>query len=162
MLGARLGGVLVLLAWASGVACEPEEERCGPAQGTVARVIDGDTIQLESGERIRYLLVDTPESTSTVECYGDEATLANASFVAGQVIELEYDVECTDRFDRLLAYVTFNGRDINRELVDQGYACVLHIPPNGAERVDLYRGLESRAESEGRGLWGACTENPCR
>lgn len=162
LLGAPSLALFVSLAYVSGTGCEPEGDACGPARATVAVVIDGDTVELDSGERIRYLLVDTPESTSTVECYGEEATLANANLVAGQVVDLEYDQECTDRFGRLLAYVSFNGRDISQQLIEQGYGCVLHIPPNGADRVDLYRALESRAESEGRGLWGACAENPCR
>ena len=141
-------------------ACDPGG-RCGPDTGVVARVIDGDTVELESGERVRYLLVDTPESTTSVECYGPEAKGFNADLVEGAEVALLYDAECTDRFDRLLAYVSVAGREVNSILVERGFGCVLHIPPNGADRVEEFRSLQEVARAEGRGLWGACPENPC-
>jgi len=142
-------------------ACGSDEARCGPGTGVVDRVVDGDTIVLVSGERIRYLLVDTPESTTEQECFGDSAARFNRDLVLGRTVELAYDVECRDRFDRLLAYVTVAGQDVSRLLVERGYACVLHIPPNGDDRVDELEAVEARARAEGRGLWGACPERPC-
>jgi len=128
----------------------------------VDRVVDGDTIVLRSGERIRYLLVDTPESTGgKVECFGAAAARFNTDLVLGQEVELTYDVECRDRFDRLLAYVTVAGQDVSRLLVERGYACVLHIPPNGEDRADELEAIEARARAEGRGLWGECQVRPC-
>ena len=134
---------------------------CGPTSGRVARVIDGDTIELESGEGIRYLMVDTPENTTSVECYGPEATAFNADLVEGKDVEIEYDAECEDRYDRLLAYVSVDGREVNSLLVERGFACVLYIPPNGTDREAEFDALEATARSESRGLWGACPENPC-
>jgi len=159
-LGVGLG--LTLLACAAlGIACEPDGPVCGPEQGVVAQVIDGDTIRLESGERIRYLLIDTPEVTEPVECFGPEATELNRSLVEGKTVQLTYDQECTDRYDRLLAYVDLEGRSINELLLERGYACVLHIRPNGASRVDEYRQLEEQAEVAMAGMWGACADDPC-
>ena len=134
---------------------------CGPNSGVVERVIDGDTVELSTGERIRYLLVDTPESTSRPECFGEEASRFNAELVEGRRVRLTYDVECTDRFDRLLAYVEVDGRDVNRLLIEQGFACVLQIPPNGSERAADYVELEAEARREGRGMWGVCGPSPC-
>lgn len=143
-------------------ACAPPTgSDCGPSRGVVARVVDGDTIELESGERIRYLLVDTPESTTSTECFGEEARAFNASIVEGEEVGLSYDIECRDRFDRLLAYVTVGDRDVNALLVERGYACVLFIAPNGAERRDAYEALEAAAQASGAGHWGACSESPC-
>lgn len=144
-------------------ACVPATDgsACGPTRAVVARVIDGDTVELESGERVRYLLVDTPENTSSVECFGAEATAFNRALVEGREVRLTYDVACTDRFERLLAYVEVDGRVVNQLLVEQGYACVLHIPPNGEELAPLYEDLETRAVDEGRGLWSVCADNPC-
>ena len=93
--------------------CPSGENRCGPTSGIVARVLDGDTIDLESGERIRYLMIDTPEVSGNLECYGEEAKQLNTELVAGKEVSLQYDVECTDRFDRLLAYVSVGDREIN-------------------------------------------------
>lgn len=150
---------LVAVAATAG-ACSGGSE-CGPTSGTVSRVIDGDTIELEGGDTIRYLMVDTPENTSTVECYGPEATAFNADLVEGKDVEIEYDTECTDRYDRLLGYVSVDGREVNSLLVERGFGCVLYIPPNGADRADEFDALEETARAESRGLWGACPENPC-
>lgn len=143
-------------------ACQINEgERCGPSKGTVARVIDGDTIELASGEKIRYLMVDTPETSGGVECYGEEARQFNIDLVEGQSVTLLYDTECVDRYQRLLAYVSVGDREVNSLLVERGFACVLHIPPNGADRKIEFETLESLAKQQGRGLWGACMSNPC-
>ncbi len=136
---------------------------CGPATATVARAIDGDTLELIGGERVRLILVDTPESThEPVDCYGLEAFEYTQALTEGEEIELTYDAECRDQYDRLLAYVNLasDGTDLNAHLVEDGYACVLHIPPNGNDRVDEFYELEDAAEAAGLGLWGACT-NPC-
>ena len=134
---------------------------CGPSRATVARVIDGDTIQLDSGERIRYLMVDTPENTSDVECFGPEATTFNTELVLGKEIQLTYDQQCRDNFGRLLAYVSVSDREVNSLLVERGFACVLYIPPNGQDRFDEFDDLEFRARSGDFGLWGSCEVNPC-
>ena len=140
---------------------DAETDACGPSEGTVATVIDGDTLRLASGETIRLLLVDTSETYGDVECWGDEAKAATRGLLTGKHVRLEYDVECRDRYDRLLAYVERDGFDVNAYLVESGHACVLQVKPNGAERVDAMRELERQARAEGRGLWGACTERVC-
>lgn len=152
---------LALLGWAcAGCGTEPGSD-CGPSSGEVARVIDGDTIELTTGEKIRYLMVDTPESTTDTECYGQQAKDFNLSLVNGQTVELRYDVQCTDRYDRLLAYVFIEGTEVNRLMVERGYACVLHISPNGDDVASEYEALESAAKSAGKGLWGFCSSSPC-
>ena len=105
-------------------------------------------------------MIDTPESTTEIECYGEEAKAFNASLVEGVEVTLTYDVECQDRFDRTLAYVKVGDREVNSLLVERGFACVLYIPPNGADRANEFESLEAVAESENRGLWGACEEDP--
>jgi micrococcal nuclease len=153
-----LAAALGLLA----AACDSAEAgRCGPSEATVARVIDGDTVELSSGERVRYLMIDTPEIGSEPECWGAEAKIANQALVEGKIVRLRYDVECEDRYGRLLAYVELSGQDINRVLVERGHACVLHISPNGDDVVDEYRALEYAAEQLGKGLWATCNPIPC-
>lgn len=154
LLGLGLGAAL-------GLACDPSESDCGPTEAVVKRVIDGDTIELATGEHVRYLLVDTPEVTGDVGCYGPEASDFNRSLVEGKTVQLSYDTECTDRYDRLLAYVELDGRSVNELLLTRGFACVLQIRPNGEDHVDEYRRLEAQAQLGQVGLWGACTEAPC-
>ncbi len=134
---------------------------CGPESGTVVQVIDGDTVELESGARIRYLLVDTPENTTDVECYGPESTQFNRDVVEGEDVALSYEEECADDYGRVLAFVSVGDREINSLLVERGFGCALYIPPNGEERRDDFESLEARARADSRGLWGACPENPC-
>lgn len=135
---------------------------CGPTSGVVVNVVDGDTIDLESGERIRYLMVDTPESTNgATDCFGQNAKTLNSDLVLGETVTIEYDVECTDRFGRLLGYVSVGATEINTELVERGYACVLHIPPNGDDRAAEFEALEDDAIAAQRGMWGLCEDVTC-
>ncbi|MEJ7596711.1 MAG: thermonuclease family protein [Kofleriaceae bacterium] len=152
--------VLLLAALAS---CGGETGSvCGPTEGVVARIIDGDTVELESGETIRYLLVNTPETTGGKdECYGQNAVTFNTDLVLGKQVTIEYDVECEDRFGRTLAYISVAGQEVNALLVERGFGCVLHIPPNGDDRADEFDALEDAAKAADRGLWGSCSPIPC-
>jgi micrococcal nuclease len=135
---------------------------CGINSGVVAAVIDGDTIDLESGERVRYLMIDTPETTGGKdECFGTEATQFNTDLVLGKEVDLVFDEECEDRFGRLLAYVSVDGREVNSLIIERGYGCVLFIPPSGADREDEFLALEAAARAGARGVWGACEDVPC-
>ncbi|AGC41904.1 thermonuclease [Myxococcus stipitatus DSM 14675] len=148
-----------LTACGGGGALSP----CGPSKARVAEVIDGDTLVLEGGERVRYVLVDTPESTSgKQECFGPEALAFNRSLVEGREVTLVDAEACEDRFGRRLAYVSVEGHDVSTLLIERGFACVLHIPPAGTSRQAELRALESQARRARRGLWGACSPVPCR
>ncbi|WP_434386240.1 thermonuclease family protein [Melittangium boletus] len=153
---AGLVGVLVLLS-----GCGPESA-CGPGAGVVARVVDGDTVVLHSGERVRYLLVDTPESTGGKrDCFGAEAREFNRSLVEGRGVRLSYGEACTDRYGRLLAYVSVEGQEVNTRLVHEGYACTLYVPPAGGTRRSEFQALESSARRARKGMWGACASVAC-
>jgi micrococcal nuclease len=107
-------------------------------------------------------MVNTPETTGGKnECYGSNAVQFNTDLVAGKQVKLDYDVQCTDMFGRTLAYVTVDNIEVNTELVKRGFACVLHIPPNGDDRADEFEALEDEAKAENRGLWGQCDPIPC-
>lgn len=165
---ARAGGfrmrhcvpVLALLLPACGG--QAADTPCGPPAGRVVEAIDGDTLVLEGGERIRYLLADAPESTGGHrECFGPEAGAFNRGLVEGRQVALAYGEACTDRFGRLLAYVSVEGREVNSLLVERGYACVLHVPPAGSARRAEFEALEAGARRARRGVWGACAPVPC-
>ena len=123
----------------------------------VTRVIDGDTVEIEGGARVRYIGMDTPEDTSVKECFGDEATRRNRELVEGRLVELERDISDTDRFDRLLRYVWVDGEMVNEVLIAEGLASVSTFPPD-VRYVERFLGLEGEARSLGLGLWSACTE----
>lgn len=152
---------IIVLALAT-ISCGNGGSDCGPTSGVVTQVLDGDTIELDSGERIRYLMVDTPEiSGGANDCYGIEARDFNRDLVLNKQVDIDYDTECTDQFGRLLAYVSIEGREINSLLVERGYACMLYIPPNGEDRRDEFASLEAAAKAGNRGMWGACMEVAC-
>jgi micrococcal nuclease len=148
---AALGGNAVLGA---------QDGAGGSATALVERVVDGDTIVLRGGERVRYIGVDTPESVkpgTPVQCFAKAAGHENERLVEGQRITLAYDAERRDRYGRTLAYVRRerDGLFVNAELVRRGYARTLTIPPNVAHAAE-FRRLAQAARRAGRGLWGRC------
>ena len=126
----------------------------------VTRVVDGDTIVVSGGERVRYIGIDTPESVkpgTPVQCFAEAAATRNRELVSGQRVRLLGDVEAQDRFGRTLAYVYRVSDDafVNAVLVRQGFARTLTIPPNVRHAADLER-LAGQARRAGRGLWSRC------
>src|SRR3990167_2746686 len=81
-----------------------------PVTVIVTRVIDGDTIQVETSETVRYIGINTPETVhpdKPVECFGQQAANKNKELVLGKSVTLEKDVSETDRYGRLLRVVLF-------------------------------------------------------
>jgi micrococcal nuclease len=157
---ARRVAVTSLLLLPALPACNPDDP-CGPASAVVASVVDGDTIVLEGGTKVRYLDVDTPESTNEIECYGEEAAAYNESRVLGRVVRLTYEAQCTDRYGRLLAHVWLDGEAVGLDLVTNGYGCALIIAPDDEQRA-RFEDAENVARAYGRGLWSACGDPPPR
>jgi micrococcal nuclease len=126
-------------------------------------VTDGDTIvvRLRGGdiERVRYIGVDTPESTpdQPLECFGHEATERNRDLVTGQPLRLELGPERRDDYGRLLAYVRTRDAFVNARLLEGGYARTLAIAPND-KRAPSFARIEARAGRRGLGLWGSCAK----
>lgn len=124
----------------------------------VKRVIDGDTIELMDGRKLRYIGVDTPESVDPrrkVECFGKEASLFNKELVEGREVRLEKDISETDSFGRLLRYVYIGDIMVNKYLVEQGYAYASSYPPDVKHQND-FKHAQEMAEKENRGLWEKC------
>lgn len=132
--------------------------QAGVVEGTlVKRVIDGDTIELETGETVRYIGIDTPETVhpnKPVQCFGKEASAKNTELVEGKRVRLEKDVSDSDRYDRLLRYVYVGDIFINDYLVRQGYANASSYPPD-VKHQDQFRQAEQEARANKRGLWGS-------
>ncbi|MBU0683982.1 MAG: thermonuclease family protein [Candidatus Omnitrophota bacterium] len=127
----------------------------------VKRIIDGDTIELTNRKLVRYIGIDTPEIRRRSgygvwryepEAYSLDAKKLNSTLVAGKKVQLEFDVQKYDKYDRWLAYVYVGDKMINEELLRQGYAKVLTIPPNTKYRERLKKAEESAKENK-QGLW---------
>ncbi|MBP7875931.1 thermonuclease family protein [Candidatus Woesebacteria bacterium] len=123
----------------------------------VTRIVDGDTIELEDGEKVRYIGIDTPEKS---DCYSQEATSKNEELVLNKKVKLVKDVSNTDRYDRLLRYVYIDDIFINQVLVAGGYAHASSYPPDAVHQ-DEFKEAERKARVEQNGLWGEiCNPKP--
>ena len=132
--------------------------RDSSAKGAVVEhVVDGDTIALADGTRVRLVQIDTPEKGD--ECYGDEASdVTRRLLPPGTQVRIEQDpaLDQADRFGRKLAYVWRGDEDINLRLVEEGAAGVWFFDGSrGRHANELLRAAEP-ARDEGKGLWGAC------
>ncbi len=119
------------------------------------RVIDGDTIVIDGGERVRYIGMDTPE-TEGDEPGAEAATEANRELVEGRTVRLVLDVEHRDQYGRLLAYVYVDGVFVNADLVRQGLAQIATYPPNVRHEAEFLR-LQQEAREARRGIWAEIT-----
>lgn len=117
---------------------------------TVTKIVDGDTFECREQGKIRPIGFDTPERG---EAYFAAATAALSSLIpVGTVVQLEYDVDSRDRYDRVLAYVWSGRLMVNWAMVRQGWARVYR----GGRTVryrSAFEDAERRARAEGRGLW---------
>jgi micrococcal nuclease len=130
----------------------------------VARVVDGDTIQLvEDGKRfsVRLIGIDTPETehpTKGGECYGPEASAFVKGLLTGKVVSFGTDASQgeTDKYGRGLGYVWFEGRLVNEEIVQRGLGReYTYAKPYRYQRE--FRAAEASARAAKLGLWSeAC------
>jgi endonuclease YncB( thermonuclease family) len=152
--------ILLLMLGASAASCRHAVAIPVPAgaeEVTVTTVIDGDTVELADGRRVRYLGINTPEHGQP---YFWEATEANRQLAEGRTARLELDVQPTDRFGRTLAHLWVDGMLVNLELVRQGLATAYTEEPNVLHH-DAILAAEEEARASGVGLWTA-SEAPIR
>jgi len=125
----------------------------------IVEVIDGDTIRLESGQRVRLLGIDAPEKG---ECYYEESRDALAGVIGENRVRLDKDISDMDEYARLLRYVVIPVADpgednvfVNEYLVREGYAEASSRRPN--KRYESFlRSAEEEAREAARGLWSVC------
>jgi len=110
----------------------------------VTRIIDGDTIEINGNESVRLLGINTPERG---EKYYQEAKEFLEMVVLNKTINLKFGKDKYDRYGRLLAYVFFNEVNVNKELVDEGYANIYF--PEGKD--EYYNSLVK--------AWAHCIKN---
>jgi micrococcal nuclease len=124
----------------------------------VVKVIDGDTIEITGGIKIRYIGIDTPETVDPRRpdgCFGREASEKNKEMVLGKDVRLEKDISETDKFGRLLRYVYVGDIMVNDELVKNGYAKASTYPPD-VKYQKKFLEAEKFARENSLGLWGVC------
>jgi micrococcal nuclease len=124
----------------------------------VAFVIDGDTLTLDDGTKVRLIGVDTPETGGyrPAEPWGKEATALTRKFidqVNGQV-RLQFDDERLDKYGRRLAYVWCGDQLLNEELIRAGLGEYLSGFHYSATMKRRFRAAEDKARAQHVGMWG--------
>ncbi len=125
--------------------------------GFVERVIDGDTLELNTSEKVRLTGINAPEKG---ESYYDEARKKMERLVLNKEVSMEKDKEGTDKYGRLLRYVYIGDEMVNLLMIEEGYATVYVLQPNNRHER-LFRDAESAARSTRKGVWSLVSEDRC-
>ncbi len=123
----------------------------------VIRIIDGDTIEIETGERIRLLGINTPERGQ--KCY-NEAKKRLEELIKNKEVRLETDENTKDQYGRLLRYIFLNNKNINIKLVEEGLATVFIISPNTKYEKELEE-AENTAQKQQGCIWEGASPDTC-
>ena len=146
------------------------EEASASTAAVVARVVDGDTLELVGGDELRLVQIDAPELRDH-ECYARQARTELAALVPpGSRVLLTTepavsaypgrspDLDKVDRFGRLLAYVFNDGENANLALVRAGAASPWFFGGARGRYADELLRAAREAREERVGLWGACPD----
>ncbi len=128
----------------------------------VTHVIDGDTIEIEGGKKIRYIGINTPEfirdttgKKTGEDCFAQESYLENKKLVEGKTITMEKDVSETDKYGRLLRYVYIGNIFVNDYLIKNGFAKIMTIKPD-IKFSQQFKIEEKEAKQNNLGIWKSC------
>jgi micrococcal nuclease len=131
---------------------------------TVERAVDGDTLKLTDGRRVRLIGINTPESTKRTEQYGKEASQYTMSKLNGKQVWIQKDISETDRYDRLLRIVWLaipsddmdesevRAKMFNADLVIKGYAEPSTFQPD-VKYSKYFIKFAREARDQNTGLW---------
>lgn len=153
-----LGAFFMVWLWSQpALSYCPADAEAPRERVQVAHIIDGDTVRLQDGRRVRFLGVNAPEAGRDG---GPDEPLAEAAYALlaerippGQSIGLVYDAEPKDRYGRVLAYVyDAKGRSVEAELLRRGLAFHVAVPPNLAQ-ADCLRAQQDIARQNKLGVW---------
>jgi endonuclease YncB( thermonuclease family) len=127
----------------------------------VTKIIDGDTVAVEDGRKIRLLGIDTPEKGfkdakgvyhDDPAPYAEQATQRLKGIAEGQQCSFSFDKEKFDRYGRTLSYMVCRGLEVNRTMIAEGFASVMIYPPNDSRKDELLS-AQREAQAAGRGIW---------
>lgn len=125
---------------------------------SLAKCVDGDTAWfINNGEKIktRFLAIDTPESTTKKEAYGEEASEYTCELLTNaETIEIEYDASSdkTDKYDRHLVWVFVDKDLLQEKVIEKGLAEVAYLYGN-YKYTDVLEEAEDTAKENKVGIW---------
>ena len=117
----------------------------------VTRIIDGDTFETETGDRVRLVGINAPEIR---DIFGEEAKQHLILLIEGKTVDLEPDHTSNDRdrYNRLLRYIILDNIDINKQMVLDGYAFA-YLKYHFDKEAE-YKDAQLSAERNSAGIWG--------
>lgn len=130
-------------------------------EAEVVRVVDGDTVIVKTDEgveeRVRLLLIDTPESvhpTEPEQLFGKESSeYAKEILKEGDVVKLEIGKPERDRYDRLLAYIWIDDVNFNQLMIEKGYARVGYVYEPNTKYLKEFEEAEIKAKNKKENIW---------
>jgi micrococcal nuclease len=139
-----------------------EQEKPPPPEVSVTTnivdyVIDGDTVELRDGERVRLIGINTPEMGQP---YSAEAKNKLKELIEGKQVNLEKDITERDQYGRLLRYIWLDNTLINLKMVRLGYANSYTYPPD-VKYQDQIIAAEREARESKIGLWAPAEAGEC-
>ncbi len=120
----------------------------------VVRVIDGDTVELKGGDRLRLLGIDTPERGQR---FHDEATELLEKLAMGKMSGIEYGLHRRDKYGRLLGFLYIDDTLFaNRTIIDSGLGNLFLFDDQDLKREQFKELLTSQRQAikDKRGIWG--------
>lgn len=123
----------------------------------VKEVVDGDTILLATGERVRLLGINSPEND---QYYYNESVNELKSLIEGKDVILEKDIKEKDRYGRLLRYIFVNGIFVNLEMIKRGCAHVYIVEPN-TRYSEQFLEAQKEAMEKQLGIWKKSPFSSC-
>lgn len=129
---------------------------------TFVKHVDGDTSKFKINgqvKTVRYLLVDTPETVkpnTPVQPFGKAASnYTKKALTNAHKIKLDYDKTGNkgDKYNRTLAYVYVDGKDLNEQLVKKGLARVAYVYKPNTKNEAKYLKAQNYAKSHRLGIW---------
>lgn len=154
-LGAFFIAWLLLLgdAWA---LCPPAAES-SLQRVTVAAVVDGDTLRLADGRRVRLVGINTPElghNGQPTQALAQQAQQQLRAALDEAGVRLQTGKDPEDRYGRVLGHLfTAAGDNITARLLQQGAGFQVAIPPN-LDYLECYRQAQDQARGRRLGVWG--------
>lgn len=128
------------------------------AASNISKVVDGDTITMSSGEKVRLIQIDTPELASKA-CYGVQAKLELTKLLSqpGEVtLKADPMLDKVDKYGRSLRYVFLGNTNLNLRLVEIGAAApYFYRSEKGVYAAALLKAAQT-AQKRKLGLWGMC------
>ncbi len=126
-----------------------DNENQRQTKNIVTHIVDGDTFDIASGERVRMIGIDTPERGKH---FYKEASVRLAELIDGKEVTLTKDISETDRYGRLLRHVYYDDVWINKQMIEEGYAKFVTFPPDVAH-VEIFKQAQREARNNELGVW---------